>query len=134
MVLLPITIGVCVARYGFHFIHTFLFVDHREAGTRKIPTNKKSWIVRLFLLVGITVSMSFGYYAFAVLKAMNLAHVKIDEYIMIVVPVQMNIGILIGTVMQFKMEKRIAMKEAQKLAAAKAEDGAADEKQALLDV
>ena len=90
-------------------------------------------MVRSFFVFGIAFTLSFGYYVFNLLEAMQLARVKPIEYYAIVMPVQVNLGILIGTILQSRMEKRIAQKEALRAAAAKAEEGQADEKEALLD-
>ena len=77
--------------------------------------------------------MFFGWYAFQILEQMGLAKVKMHEYAVIIAPIQVNIGILFGTLGQYKMEKRIAKKEALRAAAAKAEEGVSDEKAPLIE-
>lgn len=133
MILLPLTVGLSMARYIFHLAHIFLYVDSAPADSRKIQVHKRSWLIRAFLLFGIAFTVSFGYYAFSLLEALDLAKVKMTEYLVIVVPIQINLGILIGTIFQFRMEKRIAQRKARKAAAAKIEEGEVHEKQALLD-
>lgn len=133
MILLPLTVGLCLARYAYHLVHIFLYVDSAPATSRKVQVHKRSWVVRSFFVFGIAFTLSFGYYVFNLLEAMQLARVKPIEYYAIVMPVQVNLGILIGTILQSRMEKRIAQKEALRAAAAKAEEGQADEKEALLD-
>ena len=97
-----------------------------------MPKNtKKNWLTRLMLLMGIAFSMTFGYYAFGILEQMQLAKVKDLEYYVIVLPIQANFGVRIGTAFQYKMEKRIARKEALKTA--KLEEGSGDEKTALIE-
>ena len=86
------------------------------------------------MLVGIAITTSLGYGAFDILANFDLAHVKTYEYAIIVVPVQINLGILLGTVMQFKMEKRLACSEqAFKKVESEISTAATDEKAALLE-
>jgi hypothetical protein len=135
MVLIPLTVGMCLIQHIYYTVHTFIYVDSRLAGSCSLPRNtKKNWAARLMLLAGIGLSVSFGYYAFGILETMGLARVKTLEYCVIVLPIQVNIGVLFGTIGQFKMEKRIATKEASKAEAAKIEEGTADEKAALIEV
>jgi len=65
-----------------------------------------------------------------ILERFDLAHVKPLEYLIIVLPIQVNIGILMGSGVQFKAEQRAN----KKMAARKvdAEVATVDEKQALL--
>ena len=101
----------------------------------EFPANtRKNWLVRFFFLLGIAISTSTGYGAFQILAQMDLAHVKPLEYALIVIPFQINFGVFLGTIMQFRMEKRNARKQAIMLEATRYEQAAADEKQALLDV
>ena len=74
--------------------------------------------------------MVTGKVAFYILEQMDLAHVKPLEYCIIVLPIQVNLGILLGSAIQFKAEQR----RAKKLASRKvdAEVGDVCEKQALL--
>jgi len=65
---------------------------------------------------------------------MDLAHVKTYEYAVMVIPIQINLGIMIGSKMQMKMEKRIAMKEATKETTEEEQALLADEKTASLEV
>ncbi|OAP63272.1 hypothetical protein AYL99_02499 [Fonsecaea erecta] len=135
MILLPISIGVSVVTYLYYAMHTFIFVDSRTRGSSKFPKNtRKNWLVRAFMLLGIAITTSLGYGAFQTLDNLDLAHVKKIEYALIVVPVQINFGILLGTIMQFRMEKRLARRQALKLRAERIEDGVVEEKAALLDV
>jgi len=133
MILLPISIGISLITYAGYVIHTFVYVDSRPYGSKTLPKNtRKNWAVRAFMLFGIAVTTSLGYGAFQILADMDLAHVKTLEYGIIVVPVQVNLGIVLGSVMQFRMEKRLARKQA--LLAARVEEGAAEEKAALMEV
>ncbi|EXJ87022.1 hypothetical protein A1O3_03979 [Capronia epimyces CBS 606.96] len=135
MVLLPLSIGISLVTYIYYTIQTLIYVDSRTIGSKSFPKNtRQNWLVRLFLLGGILVSTSFGYGAFQILADMDLAHVKTLEYSIIVVPVQINIGLLWGTLMQYKMEKRIARNEAAKAQKVGVEVGTVDEKAALLEV
>lgn len=66
-----------------------------------------------------------------ILEQMDLAHVKPLEYMVIVLPIQLNLGLLLGSAIQFKAEQR----QNRKVAAMKAVDAEAaviDEKQRLL--
>ncbi|RMZ90461.1 hypothetical protein DV736_g2300, partial [Chaetothyriales sp. CBS 134916] len=136
LILLPLSIGLCLARYLYFTIHTFIYVDSRPRHSCALPKNsKKNWLTRLLLLIGVSFSITFGYYALQVLDQMELARVKSIEYYTIVLPVQVNIGMLIGTAFQYKIEKRMQRKEAIKAAApaTSLEEGNLDEKTALLD-
>jgi hypothetical protein len=135
MVLLPISIGISLFTYAIYVIHTFIYVDDRTFGSKKLPKNtRKNWTVRACLLFGIAISTSLGYGAFQILADWDLAHVKPLEYAIIVVPVQINFGIFFGSIMQLRMEKRLARKQAMALESAKSEAGATDEKVALAQV
>jgi len=133
MFLLPVSIAISLVTYFYYLVQTFIHVDSRPVGSNKYPKNtRKNWLVRFFMLLGIAISTSCGYGTFQILAATDLAHVKPLEYAVIVAPVQINIGILLGTLMQFKMEKRIKRKQALQLQSVKLEEGPADEKAALL--
>lgn len=135
MILLPFTVGISLIGHLYFTIHSFIYVDSRTAGSSKFPKNtRKNWAVRFFMLLGIALSTSFGYGAFQILAQLDLAHVKKIEYAVIVVPFQINFGVFLGTLMQFRMEKRLAGREAQDIQNAKAEDARVDEKAALIQV
>ena len=136
LLLLPVTIGISLVTHLYYLIQTFIYVDSRPVGSRKFPKNtRKNWMVRLFFLIGIAISTSTGYGAFQILADMDLAHVKPIEYAIIVVPFQINFGVFLGTLMQFRMEKRLARKQAMKLESVKLEQAyQSDEKAALLEV
>ncbi|KAI1627457.1 hypothetical protein EDD37DRAFT_606269 [Exophiala viscosa] len=135
MVLLPLSIGLTLITYVFYGISALVYVDSRPKNSMRLPKNtRKNWLVRLYMLVGIAMTTSLGYSAFNILANFDLAHVKTYEYVIIVVPVQINLGILLGTVMQFKMDKRLARKEqAFKKVETEISTAAADEKAALLE-
>jgi hypothetical protein len=135
MILLPFCVGVSLVEHFYYTVCAFIYVDSRKIGSKTLPANtRKNWMVRLFFLIGIAISTSTGYGAFQILATMDLAHVKPIEYAVVVIPFQVNFGVFLGTIMQFRMEKRIARKEAMKLVAVKYEEATVDEKQALLDV
>ena len=115
MITLPLCAAISGLVYLRYLVEVFIYVDSQVVGSRKFPkNNKKNWTARLLLLCGIAISVSAGYGAFQIWEVMDLAHVKAYEYAVIVVPIQINLGIMIGSKMQMKMEKRIAMKEANK--------------------
>ena len=135
MILLPIGMGISLVTYVYYVFHTFIYVEDRTFGSRKLPKNtRKNWAVRAFMLFGIAITTSLGYGAFQTLENMDLARVKTLEYAIVVVPVQINLGVLLGTVMQFRMERRMARRQQLALQSAKAEEGVADEKAALMEV
>ncbi|KIV84999.1 hypothetical protein PV11_00740 [Exophiala sideris] len=138
MVLLPVSIGMTLITYVFYAISAVVYVDSRPKNSMRLPKNsRKNWLVRLYMLVGIAITTLLGYGAFNILANFDLAHVKPYEYAIIVVPVQINLGILLATVMQFKMEKRLARKEQAQTAwcgsVAASAAAAAQEKAALLE-
>lgn len=115
MISLPICAALSGLVYIWYLVEVFVYVDSQVLGSKKLPKNtKKNWMARLLLFCGIAISMTTGYGAFHVWAMMDLAHVKTLEYAIMVIPIQINIGIMIGSKMQMKMEKRIAMKEAVK--------------------
>jgi hypothetical protein len=61
----------------------------------------------------IAISIGLGYGAFSVLEVTELARVKMFEYVAMVVPVQINIGMSFATMAQMKMEKTAAIKAAR---------------------
>jgi hypothetical protein len=135
MVLLPLAIGLHLMGYVYYVLHTFVYVENRNVGSRKFPKNtRKNWAVRAFMLAGVAITTSLGYGAFQILDNVDLAHVKQLEYAIIVVPVQINLGILLGTAMQFRMEMRMARKQQLAWQAAQAAEGAVAEKAALVEV
>lgn len=136
MLLLPLSIGLCLVQHAYYLVQTFIYVDSRAVNSKKFPKNtRKNWAVRMFFLLGIAISTSTGFGAFKILDDMELAHVKMIEYAIIVVPFQINFGVFLGTIMQFRMEKRIARKQTMKMEGAKREETvASDEKVALLEV
>ncbi|KIV89740.1 hypothetical protein PV10_07120 [Exophiala mesophila] len=133
MYLIPFTIGIALVQHLFYIVSCFIYVDSRAKKSCAFPPNtRKNWIVRGLFLLGIAISTISGYFIFKMLAAQDLAHVKDIEYYIIVVPFQINFGIFLGTIMQFRMEK-IAARRAAK--AARAEFNASySEKQRLLDV
>jgi hypothetical protein len=115
MISLPVCAALSGLVYIWYLVEVFVYVDSQVVGSRKLPKNtKKNWIARLLLLCGVAISLTTGYGAFHIWALMDLAHVKTLEYAIMVIPIQINIGIMIGSKMQMKMEKRIAMKEAAK--------------------
>ncbi|KEF59541.1 uncharacterized protein A1O9_04385, partial [Exophiala aquamarina CBS 119918] len=112
MLLLPFTIGLCLVQHLYYTACAFIYVDSRQVGSRKFPANtRKNWLVRFLFLVGIAISTSTGYGAFQILSRMDLAHVKPIEYAVVVIPFQINFGVFLGTIMQFRMERRRARKQ-----------------------
>jgi len=135
MFLLPVAVGISFAVYVFYVLHTFVYVESRPYGSNKLPkNNRRNWACRFLMLNGIAITTSLGYGVFHILAEVDLAHVKPLEYALIVVPVQVNLGIFLGSIMQIRMMKRIARKQELAQQAARAEDGVQDEKAALVDV
>ena len=115
MITLPLYAAISGLVYLRYLVEVFIYVDSQVVGSRKLPkNNKKNWMARLLLLCGVAISLSAGYGAFQIWESIDLAHVKAYEYAVMVVPMQINLGIMIGSKMQMKMEKRIAMKQAVK--------------------
>ncbi len=134
MISLPFCAALSGLVYIWYLVEVFVYVDSQVVGTRKLPKNsKKNWLARLLLLCGVSISLTAGYGAFQIWESYDLAHVKTIEYAVMVIPTQLNFGIMLGSRMQMKMEKRIAMKEAIKNTE---EDQAlsATEKTELIDV
>ncbi|KAK5200909.1 hypothetical protein LTR96_011977, partial [Exophiala xenobiotica] len=129
LVILPISIGIGILTYAYHTICPLIYVESRPRDNKRLPINtRKNWLIRLPMLLGIAVSTAGGRGAFKILATWNLAHVKPIEYAIIVVPVQISLGMFLGTIAQFKMEKRLARKEAVKLDSAKHEAASTNDK------
>jgi hypothetical protein len=112
MISLPFCAALSGLVYIWYLVEVFIYVDSQVVGSRKLPkNNKKNWTARLLLLCGVSISLIAGYGAFQIWESWDLAHIKTYEYVVMVIPIQINIGIMIGSKMQMKMEKRIAMKE-----------------------
>ena len=106
--------GVLGIAYLIHLVETFIYVGDRGNGVRSVwnkPRSSRSvWKARGALLGGITLAMVLGYGALQILEMMELARVKPLEYCLCIIPIQINIGIMISTKWQKKMEKRAARK------------------------
>lgn len=132
MVLLPICVGMSLIEHVVRAVSILIFVDNRPVNSYRLPKNtQKNWLARLMLLTGVFVSTTAGYGIVQVLAEYGLARVKCCEYMIILLPIQVNMGLGLGTLMQWKMEKRIAAKQ---MAAKAIEVGTIDEKQELMSV
>lgn len=128
-------IAVALLEYVIHTVRTFIYVEGRPVDdTVKYPyklNTRKNWGIRALLFAGVCASLAIGFMFVNILEAFDLAHVKTLEYCVIVLPIQVNLGVILGSAIQFKAEQR----QIRKMAAGKkidAEIGAADEKQVLL--
>lgn len=111
MLWLPFCTAISAIFYIIVLLEALVYVDERRTRFWQLPKNdRKTWVGRGLLFLGITLSTGFGYGAFEILAMTDLAHVKAFEYAMIVVPVQINFGLMIGAMMQKRIEKRAAMK------------------------
>ena len=136
LIIIPACVGLSLIQYAFYFLDLLIHVDRPGRLLFRKPVNdQRTWAARLLILSGIGFATTFGYYAFTILDEYHLARVKPMEYYVIVVPILMNIGCVLGGVMQWKMELRIAKKEAIKIENARIhlEDGTMDEKASLID-
>jgi hypothetical protein len=115
MLWLPFCTAICALFYAIVLINVLVYVDERRSGFFQLPKNtKQSWKSRALIVTFIAISIGLGYGAFSVLEMAELARVKTFEYVAIVVPVQINIGIILATVAQRKMEKTAAIKAARR--------------------
>lgn len=135
MVILPLNIALYLLTYVVHLVRTFIYVGPKpyspsDAGVSLNLNTKKAWGIRALLFSGICTSLAFGKYVFTVLESFDLAKVKFAEYLIIVVPIQINLGILLASAVQFKAEKRQARKMAERKN--DVEVAGVDEKQELL--
>lgn len=135
MIWLPFCTAIAALSYVSVLFNALVYVDERRTTFFQVPKNDlKIWKSRGLLILGIAMSVGLGYGSFQILAVTELAKVKTFEYVAIVIPVQINIGMMIATRMQLKVEKRAAMK-----AAVRAQDveghgsiALADEKIALM--
>lgn len=135
MILLPACVGLSLIQHVYHTISAFVYVDARpvDPSAKRTQTlnSRRSWATRALLFSGVCTSMAIGKASFMILEETDLARVKPLEYMVIVLPIQVNLGILLASLVQFKAEQR----RIKKMAAQKAVDAEAavvDEKQSLL--
>jgi hypothetical protein len=115
MIWLPFCTAVSALFYVIVLFDAFVYVDERRTRFFQLPKNtKRVWKSRALMALGIAIFVGLGYGAFSVLEMMELARVKTFEYAAIVVPVQINMGLMFATRVQRKMEKRAAMKAARR--------------------
>ncbi|KAK4905870.1 hypothetical protein LTR66_017769, partial [Elasticomyces elasticus] len=134
LVIFPVLIGTTLFQHLFHTICTIIYVDARPIDRPfALPANnKKNWLVRLLLVTGVAFAMVSGYGCFQILEMYELVRVKDIEYYTIVMPIQVNLGIALGSAIQFIAEKR-ANAKLQKMAAKDIETAKVDEKVNLLE-
>src|SRR2546421_1082423 len=115
MIWLPICTAISALFYVIVLIDALVYVDERRTRFFQLPKNTKQiWKSRALMVTFIAISIGLGYGAFSVLEITELAKVKTFEYVAIVVPVQINIGMIFATVAQRKMEKTAAIKAARR--------------------
>jgi hypothetical protein len=115
MIWLPFCTAISGLFYVIVLFEAFVYVDERRTTFFQAPKNtKQAWKSRGLMVLGIAMFVALGYGAFSVLEMMELARVKTFEYAAIVVPVQVNMGLMFATKVQQKMEKRAAMKAARR--------------------
>lgn len=108
---LPFCAGISALFYAIILIDALVYVDERRTRFFQLPKNTKQlWKSRALMVTFIAISIGLGYGAFCVLEMTELARVKWFEYVAIVVPVQIDIGMIFATVVQRKMEKTAAIK------------------------
>jgi hypothetical protein len=137
MLWLPFCTAISALFYVIVLFEALVYVDERRTRFFQLPKNTKQiWKSRALMITGIAVSIGLGYGAFTVLEMMELARVKTFEYAAIVVPVQINMGMMFATRAQRKMEKRAAMKAARREQHVEEQGslagGVVDEKMALM--
>jgi len=135
MILLPTVVGLSLLQHAYHTISAFIYVGARPVDTtiknKQSLNTRQNWAARALLFSGVCTSMAIGKASFMILEGFDLAHVKPLEYAVIVLPIQVNFGILLGSAVQFKAEQRRNRKMAARKAV-DAEAGSVDEKQGLL--
>jgi hypothetical protein len=133
MAILPLGIVLSLAQYVYYMLLNVVHPNSSGPLFRKPANDHTAWAARILMFCGVKLALVFGYAAFEILEQSGLARVKTVEYLIIVVPIQINIGMILGGVMQWKMEQRILKKQfARKNAAAKMEEGTKGEKEGLL--
>lgn len=115
MIWLPFCTAISAVFYIIVLFETLVYVDERRTRFFQLPKNtKQAWKSRALMALGIAMFVGLGYGAFSVLETMELVRVKTFEYAAIVVPVQINMGLMFATRVQRKMEKRAVMKAARR--------------------
>lgn len=134
-VLLPLCIGIALVEHIYYTLSAFWYVDGRPIDPAvKSPRNlntRRHWLLRLLLLGAVLTSVGLGRGILNILEDFDLARVKPKEYLIIVLPIQINLGIQLGSLIQHRVEQRQAARRAVRgfLDA----EAAQNEKQHLLD-
>jgi len=123
MVLLPLAAAFSATLYIFVLIEAFLYPDVERTRLFQAPRNTKgAWKMRGLLLTSIAITSGLGYGAMSVLKEVDLAHVKPYEYALILVPIQINLGFLLATKIQKRIERRLRARTAFKTSCLEAQE------------
>ena len=133
-ILIPLCIGIALVEHIYYTISAFYHVDGRpvdpEVKSSQSLNTCRHWMMRLLLFGGVCSSIMIGQGLLNILKEFDLANVKPIEYWVVVLPVQINFGILLGSVAQYRVERRCVAKHA---AHRSSDAEAGDEKRNLLD-
>lgn len=142
LTVLSLNILINLGTYIYHLINTFIYVGprpHPSNSSTSVPSpspslnTRKAWGIRALLFSGVCTSLALGHCIFTVLEATDLARVKTLEYWIVVVPIQVNIGVLLGSAVQFRAEKRAVRKMGLKRGDAEAVV-VVEEKERLIEV
>lgn len=117
LVLLPTCVALNLIQHIYHVVYTFIHVGPRPVNPQDVRpalNTRKAWGVRALLFSGVCASLAVGKAMFITLELTDLARVKPLEYFVIVLPIQINLGIIWGSALQFAAEKRQARKLAEK--------------------
>lgn len=116
---LPFCVGFLLVLYSIFLVETFIYVEDRRGGGRSAWRKPKNclrvWKIRGLLAAGVAMSIGMGYGALQILRVMELARVKPLEYALCIIPIQINLGLMIGTKFQRKLEKKEAARLRGKL-------------------
>ena len=110
MPLVNFFVGVFLAFYILTLAKILIYVEARPVGNMKIPSDSRNiWLERAKLVFSVTfVFMLVTGVVLPVLEYVKLAHVKQIEYYIILCPIQINLGLLLGSTLQRREYKRAA--------------------------
>lgn len=119
LVIICLSIIIRVVFYLINLLRVFIYVEARPAGSFRLPKNgRKIWAVRGLLVASIVlVFVLASVVILPVLEANELARVKNLEYYLILCPIQINVGLLVGSKFQARMEREMVSRERTRKAA-----------------
>ena len=102
-----------VFEFVFHLYETILQVNGRPVHSSSLTCHaidaRRNWLTRVGLAAGMLIGVGLGVPVMILWNWLDLVHVTMQEYALIIVPVQMTIGVALASVLQAILEKKRAL-------------------------